>query len=154
MSLEESWATCIYIYTHTHRVGVCIYKYEYVCTYLYIRILNTYIFTCTYEYLYVLCVYTYICVCTCVCTCVCDNYTFNTYQGNYCGLLLSYIWEVTPLIPLSWYVLSWCSKFMAHQKSSSLFTQSKLRIISVTAWQLARNHSETLRISVSSESKL
>lgn len=51
-------------------------------------------------------------------------YTFTTYQGNYCRLLLGCI--CLPFSPLSLCILSRCSDIVARQKSSLLFTESKL----------------------------
>lgn len=39
-------------------------------------------YVCLNTFIYYVCIYIYVCMCT---------YTFTTYQGNYCRLLLGYI---------------------------------------------------------------
>lgn len=86
--------------------------YIYICKNGYVCIC---MYVCLNTFIYDICVY----MCMCVCM-----YRFTTYQGNYCRLLLGYI--CFPFSLLSWCALPQCSKLVAHQKSSLLFTQSKL----------------------------
>lgn len=60
----------------------------YVFVYMDIEHICIHMYTCIYY------VSIHVCVCTCVCTCVRDKYTFTTYQGNYCGLLLGYMFPL------------------------------------------------------------
>lgn len=116
--LEEALIImCIYIFTHScSRYVYNDWRYTHICIYLYRYIdMNVYVYKS--KYIYILCAYisSFVCVYAYI-----DHISGKLLQTFGCICL--------PFSPLSLCVLSWCSNFMAHQKSSLLFTQSKLTI--------------------------